>query len=205
MTTVVGVRACNWSITINNPTADDLTHDWVMEHPGWSLQGQLEVGANGTEHFQGLLKTPNKPSFSSIKKLLPRAHIEPARDKSGKHLEAYVHKEDTRIGLVPTATSAIPTLFAYQKLVAARLSVFTIDDDFAQQTMYQRTAHGNEWRTVSKYIDAIINDDIRKGIRGIEFIAINPMWLSSWKKYWRSIIIRETTGIRPELLSTSTA
>jgi len=40
------------------------------------------------------------------------------------------------------------------------------------------------------YIDTLVKRDIESGKRGCEWIAINPMWRSSWKKFWRSIIRR---------------
>ena len=41
-----------------------------------------------------------------------------------------------------------------------------------------------------EYVDDLVNEDIKAGLRGIEFIAINPMWRSSWKKFYSSIIFR---------------
>lgn len=86
----------NWSITINNPTQEELAvwktateHHWVKE-----AVGQLEKGESGTPHIQGLLKT-DKVRFSQVKKLFPRAHIEAARNVAA--LTKYVQKEDTRV------------------------------------------------------------------------------------------------------------
>lgn len=148
----------------------------------------MEVGKEGTPHYQGFLKTPNKPAFSTVKKALPRAHIEPAR--MPKKLENYVHKEETRVALVDGKKSEIPTLFAYQGAVASRLHVHEIDvllRRLPQDKDYQE----NVWTVVHKFIDNVVKDDIMAGVRGVEFIAINPMWLTSWKRFWREIISRE--------------
>lgn len=70
-------RASCWSVTINNPTEDELK----CHHLGWSLQGQFEQGEEtGTRHFQGMLKTGQQVRFAAVKKVFPRGHIEPARN-----------------------------------------------------------------------------------------------------------------------------
>jgi len=182
------IRALSWSVTINNPTEKDLDFSWIEAKPGWSIQGQMEKGSEGTPHYQGCLKTPNKPAFSTIKKCLPRAHIEKARN--AQQLEAYVHKEETRLSLVDTKKSEIPTLFAYQRSVASKLHVHEIDV-ILRLIPIEKYNEENVWIKVHRFIDNVIKDDITAGVRGIEFIAINPMWLSSWKKFWREIITRE--------------
>ena len=58
-------RGSTWSITINNPSEKDL-------HPTlpakWAMTGQLEKGAEGTEHYQGMVSTP-QVRFSAVKKV----------------------------------------------------------------------------------------------------------------------------------------
>ena len=44
---------------------------------------------------------------------------------------------------------------------------------------------------VLDYIDQLVAIDIEDGLNGVEYIGINPMWRSAWKKYWRSIVRRE--------------
>lgn len=97
-------RANCWSITINNPTQEELAlwqrateHHWVKE-----ALGQLEVGESGTPHIQGLLRT-TQVRFAQVKKLFPRAHIEVARNVNA--LAKYVQKEDTRVATLEPATA----------------------------------------------------------------------------------------------------
>jgi len=184
--TTAGIRGTNWSITINNPTPADLDFGWIAEHAGWSIEGQMEIGKEGTPHYQGLLRTPNKPSFSTVHKLLPRAHLETARNV--KHLEAYVHKDDTRVAEVGTVSSKIPTLFAYQTMVAQRLSI----DDILREIRKRKLEGKAQIEYVMEgCVNELVNADIIAGVKGIEFIAINPMWIASWRKFWRSIITRD--------------
>lgn len=172
-------RSGCWSITINNPQEGEI--ETIELPPGWKLQGQMEVGKEGTPHYQGMLTTP-QVRFSAVKKVLVRAHIEPARNRTA--LQKYVHKADTRSAEVGIVESRIPTLFDYQKTVAEEWN-------------------DEEWERFSKdvvpekiddiamlYLDRIVAAHIEQGVKGIEFIAINPMWRSSWKKFWRSIIKR---------------
>lgn len=170
-------RATCWSITINNPTFEDYI---VVLPVGWKQEGQIEVGAEGTRHYQGMLKTP-QVRFSAVKKLFPRAHIEVARNEVA--LRQYVHKEETRVAIAERA----PTIFEYQGKVA---------NDWNEE----------EWKEFSKdipiekiedaallFVDNIVKKHVEAGAIGVEFIAINPMWRSSWKKFWRSIIKRNGT------------
>jgi len=89
-------KARNWSITLNNPTEEELEvwrtatqHHWVKE-----TRGQLEQGENGTRHVQGLMRT-EPVAWTRVKRLLPRAHVEVARNVFA--LERYVQKRETRL------------------------------------------------------------------------------------------------------------
>lgn len=177
-------RASCWSLTINNPTEQDLKPTLPAK---WTLQGQIEKGEEeGTEHFQGMLTTP-QVRFSAVKKIFPRAHIEVPRNRQA--LEKYVHKEDTRVAVVATQQSNIPTLFDYQHTVAGVWN----DDDF--RTFGERELEANPRQSMDDialaYVDSIVAADIERGLCGVEYIAINPMWRSAWKKFWRSLVRRE--------------
>jgi len=173
-------RGTAWSITINNPTEEDTK----CSAPGWTLQGQYEVGEEGTRHFQGLLTTP-QVRFSAVKKVFPRAHIELARNK--KALEQYVHKPETRVA--EYATQENPNVFKSQKLISdlwddkvwqARLN----DYELAKKYDFDDSANA------MAYVDTLVDTLIEKGAKGIEFISVNPMWRSSWMRHWRAIIVR---------------
>jgi len=174
-------RATCWSITINNPQEVE----YVRPLPGgWKLVGQLERGEEGTLHYQGMLKT-SQVRFSAVKKEFPRAHIEVARDKAA--LAKYVSKEDTRVSTVVH----IPTLFEYQTIIADAW------DEYEFQAKWKRACERSikyvlDIDTVAmSYLDELVERDIESGRRGAEFIAINPMWRSSWLRFWRPIINRQ--------------
>lgn len=178
-------RATCWSITINNPKEDEYK---IVLPARWKLEGQLERGAEGTEHYQGMLNTP-QVRFAAVKKVFPRAHIEVARNKVA--LAKYVHKEETRVA----AVEAIPTLFEYQTIVANLWDEEVFKSRW-NEAVARATANSVPYidDVAMCYIDGIVADDIESGRRGAEFIAINPMWRSSWKKFWRSIINRHASS-----------
>ena len=123
--------------------------------------------------------------FSAVKRVFPRAHIEVARNK--KALEAYVHKEDTRVG--EFAGTAIPNMFVFQDTIAEAFDMDEVKRRWLDEDMSKLYKHDiNEM--VLAYTDELVADRILIGGRGLEFIAINPMWRSSWKKFWRYIIAR---------------
>ena len=159
------------------------------------MEGQLERGAEGTEHYQGMLTTP-QVRFAAIKKVLPRAHIEIAKNRNA--LEKYVHKPETRVSEVGNVVSNIPTLFAYQHTIAARWD----DDEWNMYVNKAREASGTDELKMDDvalaYVDYLVGQDIEKGTCGIEFIAINPMWRSAWKKFYRQLVARERAQIKSQ-------
>lgn len=191
-------RGCCWSITINNPTDSDTKCD----HPGWSLDGQYEIGAEGTRHFQGILKTGKQVRFSAVKRVFPRAHIEVARNR--KALEAYVKKEETRVG--EFQRTEIPNMFVFQDTIAKAFDMEELQRRWLDEDISKMYKHDINEMALA-YTDELVAQHIVQGGRGLEFIAINPMWRSSWKKFWRYIIRRnassqvspQTEGVREEI------
>ena len=183
-------RATCWSITINNPTAADMAPNLP---PGWKLQGQIERGEEGTEHFQGMLTTPQS-RFSAIKAHLPRAHIEIARDR--KALQAYVHKSETRIRELPQSVGL--TAFALQDKV---LELWD-DNEFANYQVLYKYADDCYLR----FADNIVRKLIANGLAGgVEFVAINPMWRTSWKKFGHALVARYRNKISNQAIDASPA
>jgi len=176
-------RANCWSITINNPTEKDLNPTLPA---GWSITGQIEQGEEKTEHYQACLTTP-QVRFSAVKKVFPRAHIEMAKNRDA--LKKYVHKEDTRLTAVADKQSNIPTLFDYQHTIAERW----VDSEW--EAFAEKMTNEDPKKTIGdwalEYVDSLVATDIENGLCGIEYIAINPMWRSAWKKFWRPMIRRE--------------
>jgi len=168
-------RATVWSITINNPTKEEIAPALPA---GWRLEGQIEVGEQGTEHFQGMLCTP-QVRFSAVKRHLPRAHIEIARNKQA--LQAYVHKDETRVREIQQSVGL--TVFGLQDKVLERWN----DNDFNElQVLLQ---HPDDIHL--RYADCLVRELITDGMAGgIEYVAINPMWRTSWKKFGHAIVLR---------------
>jgi len=170
-------RASIWSVTINNPTKEEVE---CTLPPGWSLEGQYEKGdLEGTTHFQGLLKT-NQVRFSAVKRHFPRAHIEAARNAAA--LKEYVHKEETRVGeFTPIRT---PNIFEVQTSICG----MWVKADY--EAIRDRLADVNKKDAVLMYVDQLVDKMIKDGARGIEFISINPMWRSSWSRHAHAILAR---------------
>jgi len=176
-------RATCWSITINNPTKEEV--DAWTNIPGWHMKGQYEEGdKNGTPHFQGMLRTP-QVRVKAVKRIFPRAHIEIARDRAA--LAKYVNKEETRVATYEA--DGVPTIFEYQKKVADQWNTESFEE-------CRRLYHNKPEDDVAMiYLDGICANMISEGAKGLEFIAINPMWRSSWKRFYRSIITRNASSL----------
>lgn len=171
-----GERSRAWSITINNPISADEENINEARQKGWKVLGQLEQGANGTKHYQLLVKTP-RIRFGGVKKQFPRAHIEVARNVAA--LEQYVQKDDTRVGELQQQQDQYPSL---QKLWTMWNEWITANgDDLASETW-------SEEKWVEAF-DEFINDMIIDGYV-VETMAVNPQIRACVKKYARSIIVR---------------
>jgi len=90
-------RARHWFFTENNPEGDlfalfeVLVADGIADYATY----QLEVGEDGTEHHQGYVNFKKQTLFSTVKKLLPRAHWQLCLDPIAAR--AYCQKADSRL------------------------------------------------------------------------------------------------------------
>ena len=171
-------RANSWSITINNPVASDEENIALARQKEWKVEGQKEVGENGTPHYQLLVKTP-QIRFSAVKKVFPRAHIEIARNV--KALEQYVTKEETRVGQLPQVSELYPSL---QKLWDM-FYVYLMDRDSLSE-LHLCKYKPDEWLST---FDNFICKMIEKGYV-VETMAVNPQIRSAIKNYGFSIFLR---------------
>lgn len=79
-----------FTFTINNPTEQD--NKDLENCPFRYVIIGLEKGENGTPHYQGYMELNKKIRFNTIKKMLPRAHIEMRRGTQAQAIE-YCKKE----------------------------------------------------------------------------------------------------------------
>jgi len=192
-------RASAWSVTINNPTEDDFENINLARQKGWQIIGQLELGKNGgTRHYQLMAKTP-QVRFSAVKKAFPRAHIEVARNVSA--LEAYVHKEDTRAGELPTEQEQYPSLVRYWELVTRFFdnpNEFHCLDQMAwsdENVRFLREVSEDMFRAKPlALLDLATRSLIKRGYM-VEGIATNPATRQAWKLFGREILHRSLRAI----------
>lgn len=97
-----GGKFRGFAVTVNNPTVEcaaflDAFSDefrGTVRHAVW----QLEVGENGTPHFQAAIYFKNKRKWTVVKEAIqavyPGAHVEVARNYA--RLSAYCRKDETR-------------------------------------------------------------------------------------------------------------
>ena len=176
------VKSTYWSVTINNPTPDDEEAVNLARQKGWTVEGQKEVGKEGTPHYQLMVKTP-QVRFSAIKKQFPRAHIEPARNASA--LQQYVHKDETRVAPLPIQSEMYPSLTKFWELIYERVEQFP-----------RENYEGREGALAQ--FDDIVRELIVEGYH-VETIAINPSTRSCWNRYAQAILWRAQTEIRARL------
>lgn len=85
------MRKC--CFTLNNHTnTDKQTLLEICKKRNYKIIVGEEVGEQGTPHLQGYIEFPSPKAWATIKKLLPKAHIERARGNREQNLE-YCKKE----------------------------------------------------------------------------------------------------------------
>jgi len=103
-------RTRRWVFTENNPQeskqqfVDRLTVEYAIRY----LVVGLEVGEEGTPHFQGFVEFEHPATFDQVRKRLPRAHIESAQG-SNKQNRVYCTKYDSEFVEVGTLTRRVQT------------------------------------------------------------------------------------------------
>nr|WAE42293.1 MAG: replication associated protein [Cressdnaviricota sp.] len=183
MATTGAKRSTCWSITINNPTNVDFE---AIKNPTgvhWFLKfiGQEEVGAEGTKHIQGMLRTKSV-KFSAVKKLFPRAHIEVAQKPAA--LEKYVQKEDTRVAKLGDTQYA--TISDINKTITEIWPTYRHWVDWTNNLPCEEQDKMN-----LKTLDTITKYLIKKCLYGVEFVASTPTIRSAWNKFGGDIVARE--------------
>jgi len=210
------VRASHWSVTINNPTEKDEEEIALARQKRWSVEGQKEVGDNGTPHYQLYVRTP-QVRFAAVKKMFSRAHIEVA--KSPAALAKYVQKEETRVGQLQESQDQYPSLSKLWDLIynfltkKLHISVYVDTDIGPCVERWDDTRDQMvdiQQRDPMPMFDIAIKSLILNGYH-VESMAVNPQVRSSWKYYWFEILHRhhqslttippQTTARQPDIVN----
>ena len=176
-------RATAWSVTINMKSVSQTTADECINAArsrGWSVEGQLEQGEEGTKHYQLLVRTP-QTRFSAIKKAFPTAHIEAARNVAA--LKEYVHKTDTRVGQLKPQSDLYPSITKMWELIWGEwLDKEHFVDDRATARTYAQCYIPIGDKARLAYLDQAGADLIRQGYH-VEHHIVNPQVRSSFTKF----------------------
>lgn len=192
-----------WSVTINNPTADDnalwaglaANNSWVKE-----VKGQLEEGENGTPHIQGYVKTEYGRFFQKLRAALPRAHIEVAKNQFA--LSKYVEKEETRIGAVASVKTAsqadLQNEMVYLLMYSTNMKYIASEkwdksyDSIALNILNNAEEIRRQWEPI---LDDAVKSLVIKGYYGVEFVVSNNQVRSAFKRYLPEILYRAAKNL----------
>lgn len=177
-------RASAWSVTCNLKEVSRITVDHCIDAArtlGWGVEGQLEEGTGGTEHYQLLVRTP-QVRFSAVKKVFPTAHIEAARNVPA--LQQYVHKESTR----KETLKSVEVSFLTFPMVRKQFFKWVVDTYPGV-----RPSHDD----CLAYWDRFIGLSIEEGME-VDLIGMNPQHRGCISKYWSHYIARELLSRQTE-------
>lgn len=192
-------KSTNWSITINNPTADDREDIATARSRGWMVEGQVErADTTGTLHLQLHLRTPHI-RFGAVKKVFKRAHIEAARNPAA--LKNYVHKDETRVEELDAGGDMYPSMSRFCILILQQYcSAYWNDKDglncdalergeIAYYRFYDPDGATPRERGVilnpDDWLEMLDDATAKLVLKGfhVERYAVNPQFRSSWKKF----------------------
>lgn len=91
-------KSRNWLGTLNNPEGIDpetFLSDWYVKHKAVYVNGQVEVGEEGTRHIQYYLNFKEPCRLSALKKVCGRSHFRLVSRDNGA--SDYCLKEETRV------------------------------------------------------------------------------------------------------------
>lgn len=185
-------KCCNWSITINNPTDEDKERWACLKSLTWvkEVKGQLERGQEGTLHIQGMIKTQSV-RFSQVKKALPRAHIEPARNATA--LAQYVTKSETRVASLPTLKVASQADVQNMIIEYLEREAKFRYPEWDSLMLWSQKLHRYEYELQQDWeywTDLAVSALIYRGYYGVEFVMANNQVRQAFKKYFVPIIHR---------------
>lgn len=175
-------KSAAWSVTAFNEEISLLEDvntypDFVKE----VLGGRESCPETGTMHFQGAVILHSQQRFSALKKWLPTAHWEPARQREA--LKRYAMKEDTAVGDKTVRENTIPYLDieAKMKMIAeAYLSFHHTDVDKELEYKERDPKDGEFWfllthKVLPKYGGKIIN--------AFAYPEVRTLWRNT-KEFW---------------------
>lgn len=85
----------NFCFTLNNYTEDEYTAvvTWLIDNTKYAIVAKETGEAKATPHLQGYAESKSSRRFDTIRRALPRAHIEPRRG-TAQQASDYCKKED---------------------------------------------------------------------------------------------------------------
>jgi hypothetical protein len=83
-----------YAFTLNNPTEDEFENIKKLKYK-YMIVGDEIAPDTGTHHYQGYINFNSSTSFNTIKKAIPRAHIEPAYGSPRANYE-YCSKQEIK-------------------------------------------------------------------------------------------------------------
>lgn len=194
-------RSVHWSVTINNPKPDDEENIAMARQRGWVVEGQKEVGENGTPHYQLMVNTRTQQRFTALKKAFPRGHIEAARNP--KALKQYVHKEETKVSELTISDRYVTSQKRLWELIVDYLE--GCDADKKYRIVIGEDSPYSERFDPLEALDHAVAKLIRDGWHGVESMAVNPQVRSAWQKFCWAIVYRRQkdrqTDRQDELIS----
>lgn len=155
----------SYVFTLNNYMQSEIAN--IVDGDSYEYVFQEETGANGTPHLQGGLYFKNQVPFSTVKKLIPRAHIESC--KNWHATKNYCSKGESRTGAIYTNIANFVDKFKNRSLGSPKIIVEKnlsekISEDLLKNPVTLEESSGwiddktaESWRLPD--VEAVVNND----------------------------------------------
>lgn len=138
-------RARSYTFTINNPdhpsTLTAIKNG--LKGTKYIIVGYETAPSTGTKHYQGYVSFDNPVSFNTLKKVMPTAHIEPAKGSAAQNRE-YCTKEETVLEF-----GTIPSRGTRSDLSSVRKS---LDNNYSIQQVVMEATNNNQIKYAYEYL-----------------------------------------------------
>lgn len=155
-----------WCFTLNNPSEEECPKKWILEERTKLCVYQMEMGEEGTIHYQGYVEVKSPMRLAALKKWNGRVHWEKRRGRREDAMN-YCAKEESRL--------EGPVIYDGEQWINSSTD--------AMNYLKSMTERGNK-NCSTKLRLSTIKDKLSQGSSTIEQIADEEFDL--WVRYYRA-------------------
>lgn len=182
-------RSRAWAFTLNNYTPEEV-HSLIENSGDSYLVFGFEVGKQGTYHLQGYIHHINARTFSSMSKLLPRAHLEVARSSPDTNIKYCTKDGDYHeFGLRPKGQGTRTDLDDIKDMLDSNMSIHEVAQTHFSQVIrynkgFQFYLNGNQKDRSDKPTVYFVHGPTGTGKTRFAFQISDSVYIKDGTQWW---------------------